>query len=251
MIDENAEAPSGETGDPTFISTLKEGHQRFLAHAIEHSFVCGRRSAEDFIRHFPATAIMKGLEHQPTLRAGILVLTTGLKQKIALKKGWEDAATDLQIALDEGETDADSIVALFNADDRVRYLPADKIWSFLIEGEFWKASSLNKSQGDVARNHVAFMLERGLEDKLLTHRDVVGVWFWTNEKYHNIRPHPACRMVNEARTVYVIPLANLLHHPASRCTSETLSREKHDVTEPWHARGLAAYFSKETKHDGD
>src|SRR5260221_6444552 len=105
-----------DNGVPIFVPTLKEGAQRFLAYAIEHSFVCGRRTQQDFIRHFPPKAIMKGLEHQAGLRAAILVLTTGLKQKIALKKEWQDAATDLQIALDEGETDAESIVALFDAD---------------------------------------------------------------------------------------------------------------------------------------
>ncbi|HEX3593872.1 MAG TPA: hypothetical protein VHU80_02190, partial [Polyangiaceae bacterium] len=170
----NPDAPvqPQDNGAPLFLSTFKEGDQRFLAYAIEHSFVCGRRTPQDFIRHFPPRAIMKGLENQAGLRAAILVLTTGLKQKIALKKEWEDAATDLQIALDEGETDAESIVALFDADDRVRYLDAQKIWSFLTEGEFWKAST-NKTQADVARNHIAFMLERALADKLISHRDVV------------------------------------------------------------------------------
>lgn len=167
------QAPQHETGDPTFVSALQEGHQRFLAYAIEHSFVCGRRSAQDFIRHFPPAAIMKGLEREPELRATILVLTTGLKQKIALKKEWQDAGTDLQIALDEGETDAESIVALFAPDDRVRYLDPQKIWAFLAEGEFWRSGSSTKGAPEIARNHLAFMLERALEDKLLSHRDVV------------------------------------------------------------------------------
>jgi hypothetical protein len=156
-----------------YVSKLKEGRQRFLAHAIEHSLACGRRTPEDFIRHFPPTAIMQGLEHQPNLRASILVLTTGLKKKIAIKKSWEDSATDLQIALDEQETDAESIVALVDPDDRVRYLNQEKIWSFLTEGAFWKTSSSKKNEAESARNHVAFMLERALEDKLLTHRDIV------------------------------------------------------------------------------
>ena len=158
---------------PPFHSALKEGHQRFLAHVIEHSLSCGRRTAEDFVRHFTPRTIMKGLEHEPALRASILVLTTGLKEKIALKKEWEDATVDLQIALDEGETDAASVVALFGADDRVRFLDPQKIWGYIIEGEFWKSSSSNKVNADVARNHIAFMLERAFEDKLITHRDVV------------------------------------------------------------------------------
>lgn len=156
-----------------FQSALKEGHQRFLAHVIEHSLSCGRRTPEDFVRHFTPRTIMKGLEHEPGLRASILVLTTGLKEKIALKKEWEDATVDLQIALDEGETDAASVVALFSPDDRVRFLDPQKIWSFINEGEFWKSSAANKVNADVARNHIAFMLERAFEDKLITHRDVV------------------------------------------------------------------------------
>src|SRR5262249_8171701 len=152
----------------------QEGHQRFLAYAIENSFVCGRRTAQDFIRHFPPEAIMKGLEREPELRAAILVLTTGLKQKIALKKEWQDAGTDLQSAVDEGETDAESIVALFAPDDRVRYLDPKKIWDFLVEGDFWRTSSSGKTAApEVARNHVAFLLDRALEDKLVSHRDIV------------------------------------------------------------------------------
>jgi hypothetical protein len=158
---------------PAFHSALKEGHQRFLAHVIEHALACGRRSPEDFIRHFTPRTIMKGLEHEPALRASILVLTTGLKEKIALKKEWEDATTDLQIALEEGETDAQAVVTLFSPDDRVRFLDPQKIWTFINEGDFWKSSSANKTNADVARSHVAFMLERAFEDKLITHRDVV------------------------------------------------------------------------------
>lgn len=164
--------PSAPRDAQTFSSSLKEGRDRFLAHAIDHSLTSGRRTAEDFIRHFPPRAIMKGLEHQASLRASILVLTTGIKQKIALKKDWEDAATDLQIALEERETDAESIVELFGADDRVRYLDPQKIWLFLTEGEFWKMTS-DRALSDLAKSHVAFLLERALTDKLLTHRDIV------------------------------------------------------------------------------
>jgi hypothetical protein len=122
-----------------FQSRLERGRERFLAYAIEHAFETGLRSPQDFIRHFPPSVIMQGLADQARLRAAILVLTTGLKQKIAEKKSWESAAEDLQIALDEGETDAESVVAVFDPDDRVRYLDATGIWRFLIEGDFWNA----------------------------------------------------------------------------------------------------------------
>jgi len=156
-----------------YTSKLSEGRQRFLAYAIEHGLEIGRRTHADFIRHFPPSAIMEGLKNQPRLRAGILVLTTGVKQKIALKKSAASAADDLQIALDEGETDAESIVTLFNPDDRVRFLDERKLWAYVVEGDFWNTSPSKKDDFERAKEHVAFMLDRALTDKLVTHRDVV------------------------------------------------------------------------------
>src|SRR5690606_1082112 len=43
---------------------------------------------------------------------------------------------------------------------------------FITEGEFWKADSKGKN-AKVAQQHVAFMLTQALEDKLITHEDVV------------------------------------------------------------------------------
>ena len=162
-----------ESVRPRFVSKLTEGPQRFLAYAIENAFAIGRRNAIDFIRHFPPAMIMDGLRDQARLRASILVLATGIKERIALKQSAGPAAELLQISLDEGETDPESVVMLFQPDDRVRYLDAPKLWQFLIEGEFWNASPSKKEEFERAKEHVAFMLDRALEDKLLTHRDIV------------------------------------------------------------------------------
>jgi hypothetical protein len=156
-----------------FVSKLEQGKDRFLAHAIEHGLEVGRRTARDFIAHFPPSAIMEGLASRASLRAEILVHTTGIKSKIASKKSWKSAAEDLQIALDEKETDAEAIVAVFQPDDRVRYLDARKIWKFLTEGDFWNTPATRKEDYRSAKRHMAFMLERALADKLLTHKDIV------------------------------------------------------------------------------
>lgn len=154
-------------------STLSKGRERFLAHVIEHGFEVGRRSPEDFVRHFPPTLIMEGLKDQPKLRANILVAATGMKEKVALKKTWESCADDLQIALDEGETDASAVMRVFQMDDRVRYLDAKLLWTYVIEGEFWKISPSRQKEYAAAKSHMAFMLARALEDKLVTHADIV------------------------------------------------------------------------------
>src|SRR5262245_15772155 len=101
MLSENSNGAKADESVPAFASRLRQGRQRFLAHVMEHSLHIGRRSAEDFIRHFPPEAIMKGLENQPNLRANILAHTTGIKHKIATKKSWQSAADDLRIALEE------------------------------------------------------------------------------------------------------------------------------------------------------
>lgn len=171
MSDSNG--ANAESERSTFVSKLELGRQRFLAHAIEHSLAIGRRSPRDFVRHFTSETIMQGLADKPEVRADILAYTTGLKKRIAVKKSWESAAEDLQIALDEGETTAAAIVEVFQPDDRVRYLDAKKIWTFLTDGEFWKVSTSKKAEYAAAKQHVAFMLTRALEDRLITHRDVV------------------------------------------------------------------------------
>ncbi len=157
-----------------FESKLSEGRQRFLAHAIEHALGVGRRSAHDFIRHFPPEAIMEGLAQQPELRASILAQTTGIKARIAAKKSWQSAAEDLSIALSENETNAAAVVAVFQPDDRVRFLDHQRLWAFLVEGDFWTVAATKGEEFKIAKQHLAFLLERALRDGLVTHEAVIS-----------------------------------------------------------------------------
>ncbi len=155
-------------------SKLEHGRQRFLAYAIEHAFQIGRRTPQDFIRHFPPRSIMEALALRPDLRASLLVPTTGLKHKIALKKTWQSAGDDLQSALDESETAPLAIVDAFLPDDRVLYLPDKKLWAFIVEGQFWKVTTKeDKVAYATAQQHIAYLLDRALQDGLITPRDIV------------------------------------------------------------------------------
>ncbi|MGC4067517.1 MAG: hypothetical protein QM784_23305 [Polyangiaceae bacterium] len=156
-----------------FESKLSDGRQRFLAFAIEHALHVGRRSARDFIRHFPPEVIMEGMADKPDLRAEILAQTTGLKLKIAAKKSWQSAAEDLRIALSEGETNPDAVIAVYHPDDRVRYLDARRLWSFLIEGEFWNVAPTKSEDYRIGKQHIAFLLDRALTEGLITHRVII------------------------------------------------------------------------------
>jgi hypothetical protein len=155
-------------------SKLEHGRQRFLVYAIEHAFQIGRRTSEDFIRHFSPRTIMEALSLRPDLRAGLLVPTTGLKHRIALKKTWQSAGDDLQSALDEGETKSIQIVDAFSPDDRVLYMPDKKLWAFIVEGQFWKVTAKDdKAAFATAQQHIAYLIDRALVDGLITPRDVV------------------------------------------------------------------------------
>ncbi len=173
MTDTEKRSEGPEEEERPFTSELSSGRERFLAHVVERAVKSGQRTPEDFVRHFPPAAIMAGLHDQASLRANILAATTGIKSRIAIKKSAESAGEDLQIALDEKETTPGAVVDLFEPDDRVRYLSDKALWQFVVEGEFWDAPSSDIEASKKATEHVAFILDRALEDKLITHRDIV------------------------------------------------------------------------------
>ncbi len=161
----------------TFKSSLKTGAERFLSQAIVHALAQGFRSPDDFLRHFKPVDIMQALESAHELRSEILVKAAGVHQKIALKKSTQSGAEDLRIAMDEGLTDAAAILELFPPDERVRYLDAAKLWTFLVEDEFW--STLNaEANRDRAIGRMTFTLENALNEDLLSLADVTdGITF--------------------------------------------------------------------------
>ncbi len=161
------------TADPGITSSLGDGRQRFLAQVVAHGLSSGRRSAKDFLRHFSPKAIMLALESQPRLRANIVVPTIGLHEKVALKKSAAALGEDLQIALDEHVVDEEAIVRLFDADDRVRFLDDKKLWAFVAEGDFWRATSAQAGELAIAKQHLAYIVDSARANGLVTDHDVV------------------------------------------------------------------------------
>jgi hypothetical protein len=159
--------------DPAITSSLGDGRQRFLAQVVAHGLSSGRRSAKDFIRHFTPKAIMLALESQPRLRANIVVPTIGLHEKVALKKSAAALGEDLQIALDEKVIDEESVVSLFDADDRVRFLDDKKLWAFVVEGDFWRATSAQPGELAIAKRNVAYIVDCARANGLVTDHDAV------------------------------------------------------------------------------
>jgi hypothetical protein len=165
------------TDPAAFKSTLKTGAERFLSQALAHALAQGFRTPDDFLRHFKPLDLMVALESAHDLRADILVKAAGVHQKIAIKKSTTSGAEDLRIAIEEGLTDAAAILELFPADDRVRYLEGPRLWSFLVEDEFW--STLNaEANRERAIGRMTFSLENALHEDLISLGDITdGISF--------------------------------------------------------------------------
>ena len=156
-----------------FESSLKPPIQRYLAHAVEHGLALGLRSSEDFLRHFSPVTIMRALESRPELRAKILQETTGISAVIAKRKSAENGGEDLQIAIDEGLTDADRVVQLLDPDDRIRFLDNQLMWAYVMEPGSWTTKTRDPETLRKLRGHTAYLVRRAMDDGLLTARDVV------------------------------------------------------------------------------
>lgn len=156
-----------------FVSGLGKGREAFHAEVTEFALRSGERTPEDFLRHFSCRAIMRSLEARPMERARIISQATGVHEKVATKMSPDASGEALQIALDEGVTTSASIVQLFQPDDKQRYLERHALWAFDIEGQPWKTTPAVKAAHDRAKAFVAYIIERALENLLVSHEEVV------------------------------------------------------------------------------
>ncbi len=156
-----------------FVSGLGKGREAFHAEVTEFALRVGERTPEDFLRHFTCRAIMRQLEARPMERARIVSQSTGVHEKVAHKMSPDASGESLQIALDEGVTTASAIVKLFQPDDKQRYLERHALWAFDVEGQPWKTTPATKTSHDRAKGYVAYILERALENLLVSHEEVV------------------------------------------------------------------------------
>jgi hypothetical protein len=149
-------------------STLKTPRDRFLslflAHARKHDWL----TAEQVVEEFPPSAIMTALESADALRARILVELAGVHAKIAPKKSVTAAGEDLQIALDEKICEPQKLLELFDCDEQVRYLPADKLWALATRDEFWNVPT------DKARQRVLDVLQTALDEDLIDVKKLIA-----------------------------------------------------------------------------
>lgn len=152
-------------------SQLGIGRQRFLSDVMEHALAAGRRSPADFFRFFPPKTLMGALEGRADLRARILFAGVGTRTAIGERKSLESAASDLEIALEVNETDPETILTIFSADERVMHLDEQALWSFLAEGDFWNATQ--GIEAEIARAHVSYIIERAVAESLVTPRQIV------------------------------------------------------------------------------
>jgi hypothetical protein len=190
-------------------SQLANARERFLASVLDYAFDDGWRTAQDFLRHFEPTTLVRSLAQDDTLRTTLLSQTTRVHERLAPRKTVASAAEDLTIAIETGLTDATKILALIPPDDRVRYLDARKVWAFLTEDEFWKPERRERDGRDKLVQRVTFVLEAALAERVVRLQDIAdGIGF---KIIANCLPHAE--------------LQRLVEHALSR------AREGHRLTE--------------------
>ncbi len=237
MGDEKQDGADRTEEKAPFESGLKSGRERFLSELIEEVLATGEQSPEDFIRHFPPAAIMQALADQPELRATILIPTTGLKERMALKKSAERAGEDLQMALEEEVTTAAEILEYFKPDHCVQYLPAEALWAFVTDNPFWRESEaafeqIVEQKEEHRQELVAFVLARALKHNLLTHDQIVNPVIMTGDVSDTLPPEQlksAVRKGLEAKTPFTskllleaIPLGELIKFVSTKDVWETI-----------------------------
>ncbi len=158
----------------SFVSGLGAGREAFHSEITEFALRIGERSPEDFMRHFSSSHIMRALTSRPMERARIVSQSTGVNEKVALKMSPEASGEALQISLDEKVTTCADVVRLFQPDDRQRYLDRKALWAFCVEGEPQKVTSSNRASFERAKAYVAYIIERGLANLLLSHAELIA-----------------------------------------------------------------------------
>jgi hypothetical protein len=160
-----------------FKSKLEGAAERYLAQQIVFALDNGWRTPEDFLAHFGPRDILQALTGADVLRSEILVGAAGVHERLASRKSVDSGAEDLQLALDEGLTSAAQVLGLFPPDDRVRYLDARKLWSFLTEHELSFTLPPDNERGRAA-GRIAFMVQDALDEGLISIQDFAdGVAF--------------------------------------------------------------------------
>lgn len=205
-------------------SRLPTGRERFLAAIVDYSLSDGWRTSKDFLRHFSPRALMESLGRDDDLRARVLMGTTRVNERLAQRKTIASAAEDLALALEEGLTDADKLVGLIPADDRVRHLDAGKLWAFLTEAEFWKGEANDAEERERLVRRVTFIVERALEEGVLRLQDVSdGIGFkriatcLPRAELQRVVEHALSRAregqrLTEEQLLEAVPLRSLMTH---------------------------------------
>ncbi len=206
---------------PEFPSSLEKPAERFLSKVLQHSMAEKWRTPDDFLRHFPPSALMKALAKADSLRSSILVEAVNVHVKLAKKKSIESATEDLELALQEGVTTPDDLMKLLPADEQVRYLGAADLWKFAFEEPFWKLKNGNGAERERCIARMSFLLECGLQQKLLTLQKIAdGMTFELISRHlpaellrqvvvHALTEARKSRPLNETSLLEVVPLAKL------------------------------------------
>lgn len=155
------------------VDPARAARERLLARLVDGALERGWRDAGEFLRYFPAEAIIEALTAIPELRTRVLVDAAKLPPQIAVRHSSAAAREDLEIALEAGLTSAASLVAMIPSPVRARIFDPVRLWGFAVGGD-WLARAETGSSGRArAAERLRFVLETAIAEHLVSVRDLL------------------------------------------------------------------------------
>jgi len=152
---------------------LDERRRRFVARVFDESLRRGWTTAEQFIDWFPPSTIVDALEAVPEVRTRLLVEVAGIPSKLASNRTPAAARDDLELALEEGLTDASRILQYVSGSVLVRCLEVASLWKFATSGDWLSRVNNDPSIGVAALERVTVILSSALAEQLVNLIDLM------------------------------------------------------------------------------
>ncbi len=162
----------------TSLRGIKDPRERFIARLFDRTLKQGWREADDLFELFPPASFMVALEGNRHLRVKILTDAVGIPKKIATRRSVVAACEDVQLAVEEGITNAEALLEILPLSIVVGTLDINRLWIFSVEGDWVARASRSSSARKVAVERIQLIIESAVAEGLVSMQDIArGISF--------------------------------------------------------------------------
>jgi len=153
---------------------LEERRLQFLARVLSECLTNGWRTPEHFLEWFGPASLEPAFEADPELRCRVLCEVACIPERIARTRTAAAAVADVQLAVEDGRTDAARLLEHLPVEALVRTLDASALWKFATGGQWLIQASIDPSARPVALERLGCILRCALQEQLVTLVDLTS-----------------------------------------------------------------------------